>query len=577
MPDKKTRGISNLPVAIPDVPDAVSVSASNVGTSRAYNNGAATVTFAPSTGGLPSSYSITTTPTSVTNVISSSPATITGLTSATSYTISIVPINVSASGPVTTTSSITVTTVPQASVIGSLTVATGQAYTGSANVSVPFTPGSTGGSALTSPYYTITSSSGNTASGSSSPIVISDVVGTARTYTMTAVNANGTSAVSNTSSPATPVSVPQAPTIGTATWGTVSASVAFTAGSTGGSAITLFTVTSTSGNSNTGASSPILVTETGAGPYTYSVKATNAYGQSVDSSASNSVTPVYKPASVEFLVIAGGGSGGSSVYCGGGGGAGGMRTGSIGITFGVSNTVTVGGGAGGAGAINAHGNNGGNSTFSSITSTGGGGGHGYTNGAGASVAGTAGGSGGGNYGTYLPPAGISGQGNNGGGNGVGISGYINNDLQYVYEGSGGGAGAAGIQRYHNGSYQTNGPGGVGASSSISGSAVMYAGGGAASSYGQPGSLGGDGGGGGSNTFAAGVAGTSYTGGGGGGSNSTPTAGNPISSGASGGSGIVIIRYPNNYTDAVSTTGSPSFVNSGGYKVYTWTGSGSVTF
>ena len=42
MPDKKYRGISNLPIAIPDVPDAPTVSAVNVGTSRAYNNGALT-------------------------------------------------------------------------------------------------------------------------------------------------------------------------------------------------------------------------------------------------------------------------------------------------------------------------------------------------------------------------------------------------------------------------------------------------------------------------------------------------------------------------------------------------------
>ena len=39
MPDKKYRGISNLPIAIPDVPDAPTVSAADVGTSRAYNNG----------------------------------------------------------------------------------------------------------------------------------------------------------------------------------------------------------------------------------------------------------------------------------------------------------------------------------------------------------------------------------------------------------------------------------------------------------------------------------------------------------------------------------------------------------
>ena len=71
MPDKKYRGVSNLANRIPDVPDAPTVSAVNVGTSRAYNNGAATVTITPTTGGLPSSYSITTTPTTTTTTATS--------------------------------------------------------------------------------------------------------------------------------------------------------------------------------------------------------------------------------------------------------------------------------------------------------------------------------------------------------------------------------------------------------------------------------------------------------------------------------------------------------------------------
>ena len=85
-------------------------------------------------------------------------------------------------------------------------------------------------------------------------------------------------------------------------------------------------------------------------------------------------------------------------------------------------------------------------------------------------------------------------------------------------------------------------------------------------------LGGVGGGGaGGVTTAAGTAGTANTGGGGGGHfNANTVAG-------AGGSGIVIIRYPDTFKAATSTTGSPTITVTGGYRIYKWTSSGSITF
>jgi hypothetical protein len=67
-----------------------------------------------------------------------------------------------------------------------------------------------------------------------------------------------------------------------------------------------------------------------------------------------------------------------------------------------------------------------------------------------------------------------------------------------------------------------------------------------------------------------------TGGGGGGMN--PSAGNnTMRFGGTGGSGIVILRYLDTFPAATSTTGSPTITTAGGYRVYKWTSSGSITF
>jgi hypothetical protein len=164
-----------------------------------------------------------------------------------------------------------------------------------------------------------------------------------------------------------PLRAPNAPTIGTATAGGGSASVAFTApANVGGSAITSYAVQSTPGNVGaTGASSPITVSGLTVGTaYTFRVTALNSYGPSPASAASNSVTPITQgqqayttagtfswvaPAGVTSVsVVTVGGGGGYTCYnciCEGrAGGAGGALAyaNNISVTPGSSYAVVVG-------------------------------------------------------------------------------------------------------------------------------------------------------------------------------------------------------------------------------------------
>jgi uncharacterized protein (TIGR02145 family) len=95
--------------------------------------------------------------------------------------------------------------------------------------------------------------------------------------------------------PCVTVTAPGSPTNVTAVAGNALATVSFTApSSTGGSAITGYTVTSSPvGGTGSGTSSPITVTGLMSGTsYTFTVIATNAGGSSVASAASSAVTPV---------------------------------------------------------------------------------------------------------------------------------------------------------------------------------------------------------------------------------------------------------------------------------------------
>jgi len=202
--------------------------------------------------------------------------------------------------------------------------------------------------------------------------------------------------------------------------------------------------------------------------------------------------------------------------------------------------------------VNAYGGGGGGGYYTYMTGryggSGGGAGHNYTGAGGAAG------------------PGFQGQGYAGGGVASNAAG-----------GGGGGAGGVGASSV---STSTGGAGGVGAISAITGTSYYWAGGG-----GGCGGGGGNGGaGGGQGGQTGGTMGTGYnnaslsgagenTGGGGGGLN--PGGGDNRN--ATGGSGIAVFRYPAIFNAATATTGSPIYSTVGGYRVYIFTGSGSITF
>ena len=316
---------------------------------------------------------------------------------------------------------------------------------------------------------------------------------------------------------------------------------------------------------------PIYNTNGQAVTLTY-VDATKGWIPTVDDAVPNEV-----PQNIEYLVIAGGGSGGGG-HRAGAGGAGGYRnsyasetsgrnsateTPYIHVGAGTVITVTVGAGGAMPSANDTAGNTGSVSTisgsgFTTITSNAGGGGGNYGTDAPSGTYGSGAGSGHGLSNTGGGSTGTAGQGFDGGDVASGGT---------QQGGAGGGAGANGAD----GGTSSPTAGGVGLSSSITGSGVFRAGGGGAGTYGSGGySSGGNGGGGNGGSddasdphsgvansnggsFFYPVSGTVNTGGGGGGQAANGSNGQSY---GSGGSGVVILRM----TDSVysgTTTGSPT--------------------
>jgi hypothetical protein len=186
-----------------------------------------------------------------------SPVTIPGLTNGTAYNVKLLAVNVAGDGTASSSVLVTPRSVPSAP---TSLVAT----PGNSTVSVEFASGSSNGSPISNYEYEL-NGSGNWFALSpldgTSPVSIAVSNGVAYTVKLRAVNAAGSGAASLASGSFTPRTTPSAPTSLVATTGNGSASIAFTAGSNGGVAISRYQVKVGAGawTDAVGTTSPIII------------------------------------------------------------------------------------------------------------------------------------------------------------------------------------------------------------------------------------------------------------------------------------------------------------------------------
>ena len=276
--------------------------ATDVGTGRAYNNGAATVTFTAAGPNAATSYTVTSSPGGFTASGASSPLTVTGLQSGTAYTFTVTGTNAAGTGSASAASnSVTVTTVPQAPSLGAITnTCSGRGFNDGL-ITVAMTANGTGGKAISS-YYAI-SNAGQNASGASSTQNVTGLAGgTTYTFQGRVSNANGNSDLTASSGGVTATTVPATPGAPSASSPSAGVdSVSWSAPSNGGSAITNYYWTSSDGKSGNTASTSVSVNQEQGTAQTYNVRADNACGSSGTSGASNNVTTVYSFVPYSFV------------------------------------------------------------------------------------------------------------------------------------------------------------------------------------------------------------------------------------------------------------------------------------
>jgi hypothetical protein len=176
----------------------INISATDVGTDRPFNDGAAMVSFElPANSPAATSYTVTSTPGGFSASKASGPIEVTGLQSATSYTFKVTAANAAGvSGESLASGSVSITTVPATPSAPTATSPSGANYD-----TVSWTAPANGGKAIS--LYRYTSSDGKTGTTTSTSINVTQEQGTAQTYQVRAENANGNGSYSASSSSVT--------------------------------------------------------------------------------------------------------------------------------------------------------------------------------------------------------------------------------------------------------------------------------------------------------------------------------------------------------------------------------------